>query len=118
MIYITSILFTLAFVLYQKFQLQDLKSTRNVVWKTWAVVMKAIFFAAVWVAQQNHSAWQDFLLAGAICILVFEIGINVIALKQGVFYVGKSSKTDSLGKWKWIGFFIILAATIFIKLKF
>jgi hypothetical protein len=57
-------------------------------------------------------------LAIAISVPVFEVGINLIALKQSWLFSGSSSKTDALGKWKWIIMLALLLVTIFIKIKF
>lgn len=117
MIYSVTIL-TFFLVLYQKSQLQDLKGKRNLKWKTWATALRAGIFAACYLLQLHPSAWQDYLLCGAINILLFELLINKIALEIDWFYVGKSSRFDKLGKKKWWIMLGFLIATIFIKIKF
>jgi hypothetical protein len=116
MIYIITILFTLSFVMYQKYQFIDMKYMRNVKWKTWANVMKVLVFAGCYTSQLFPSLWQDYLLSAAICSLVFEFGYNKIAIKQDWFFNGASSKFDSLGKWKWIALFAFLIISITVKI--
>ena len=116
--YALSILFTLAFVLYQKHQFSDSFRLRNIKWKYYGNAMKVLFFAAPFLMQRYPAGWQDYLLAGVISILLFEMLINVIALKKNLLFIGSSSATDKLGKWKWIIMFALLLVTIFIKIKF
>jgi len=117
MIY-TTIILTVFMVLSQKFQIKDLKGKRNTTWKTWNNFLRVGIFATCFLLQLFPSHWQDYLLAGAINILLFELLINKIALEMDWFYVGKSSNFDKLGKKKWFIMAGILAVTIFIKIKF
>jgi len=105
----------MAFVMYQKYQLKDLATVRNTTWKTWANVMKVILFVGLYLEKSYPSSLKDYLLAGCICALVFEFGINLIALKMPLFYIGKSSKFDKLGKYKWAVLFVALIISLLIK---
>lgn len=121
MIYIIFISFMLTFVMYQKQQQDDLigwgkNYKRNTGWKTWGNVMKAELLSGGYLLQLFPSPWQDYLLAAAIGALVFEFGYNKIAIKQGWFFNGASSKFDSLGKWKWIALFAFLIISITVKI--
>lgn len=117
MIYLLSILFTLCFVFYSKYQFQDLKNTRNTKWKTWGVLMRTLFFISTFLLQLFPNSWQDYLLAGSINILLFEIGINVIALNAPVFWKGYSGKLDIyLGNKKWFLIFALILTSLIIKI--
>lgn len=119
MIYLISCLFTLFFVYYSRYQFRDLKTVRNTNWKAWGVLMRVTIFAGGFLLQLFPSPWQDYLLAGGINILLFEIGINTIALGGPVFWRGYSSKIDNIfGQYKWYIYGLFLAVTLFIRLKF
>lgn len=62
-------------------------------------------------------AWYDVLLAAAICIPMFEIGVNKIALHMPMFYGGSTSTLDkSFGRYKWYCMGALLLAAAVIKL--
>lgn len=121
MIYVLTILFTLALVMYQRDQQQDLlswerKHERNTGWKSWANVMKVIAFVMYELGKHFPATWQDYLLAGSICILLFELATNKIGLNRELFFIGASSKTEKLKKWKWYLSFALLIISITIKI--
>lgn len=120
MIYITSILFTLAFVFYSKYQFADDKVAINSgKWHPFGMFMRGLFFVAIYINTLLPVVWEDFLLASSINILLFEMGINLIALNQKLFYRGYTSKLDQkLGQTKWILMFAFLLITIIIKYRF
>jgi len=113
------ILFSLIFGYYNGWQWTDeqdgvldpKKAKKH--WKRASVVLRFLAFAfpvAVYyfpdIIVINH-----FYLAVAISLPLFDMSIN---LTRGVhlFYLGTTSKTDLLGKWKWfiyLGFIIITA---------
>lgn len=118
MIYISSILFTLFFVYYSKYQFKDLRNERNIKWKSFGVGMRVLFFVACFLSQFFNSSWQDYLLAGSINIFLFEWLINVIALNApSIFWKGYSSKIDNeIGQAKWIIMVALILASITIKI--
>ena len=117
MIYITSILFTFAFIFYSKFQFEDFKHNTNRKWKVYGMAMRALFFAACYICSQFGNTWQDYLLAGSINILIWEMGINVIALNEGLFHVGTTGKIDKkLDGYKWLAMLIFLIISIILKI--
>ena len=78
--------------------------------------MRVIFFAALFTTQYYPSRIDDYILAGTINILLFEIGINIIALKSKWKHIGTTSDTDKkLGKVKWWICFGLLAGAIIYK---
>ncbi len=92
-VYVITILYTLAFVFYSKYQFEDKKVDAKNKWHVFGLIMRLIFI----------SSWQDIFFAAVISEILFEIGINVIALKQKVFYVGGTSVWDKTLKiWKWV----------------
>jgi hypothetical protein len=52
-------------------------------------------------------------LSVAISLPVFDMTINLAAGKP-LLYLGTTSKTDKLGKWKWIGYGALIVATALI----
>lgn len=117
MIYLT-ILITFFMVMSQKYQIKDLKGKRNTTWKTWNNFVRVGIFVICFLVQKYPSPLTDYVLAGAINILAFELLINVVALEMPLLYVGKSSDFDSLGKKKWLIMVVALAVAIVIKIKF
>ena len=79
--------------------------------------MRVIFFAALFTTQYYPSRIDDYVLAGVINILLFEIGINIIALKHSWKHVGTESEMDKrLGRIKWWIYFGLLAGAITFKI--
>lgn len=116
MIYALTISFTLLFILYQKFQFQDLKYIRNTKWKLYGWLMKAEVIAACYVMQFYSCTWQDCFLSGVLSWVIFELGYNKIVLKADWFYVGFSSIQDNfLGKWKWAVMGLALIVSVWIR---
>lgn len=113
MVYIFTILFTSAFVFYQKSQFKDLTNKRNTEWKTWANVMRALFFLSFLVP--HKTTWQDVNLAVSIASLQFELMYNKVVLKQGWFFYGSSSLFDRLKNWKWVVLFLSLILSLITK---
>lgn len=111
MIYINAILFTLAFVMYAKWQfVSDFGGVKGK-WHVWGWIMRILFFTAIPLTRFHPAPYDDLFLAGCICIIVYEVGINVIALHQKAFYNGSTSAIDKkFGKLKWIGYFALLLA--------
>lgn len=117
MIYLLSIPFIVFYVLYQKFQLKDLASKRNLIWKHYGVIIRIWFFISAYIFEYPKGQWQDYLIAGVLNEIIFELLINKIALKQSFWFVGSSSAWDNiLGKRKWLLMGLALIITIFIKI--
>lgn len=124
MIYILSLLFTLAFVYYSKWQFNErinairsqhtFMSIANKKWHVYGMLMRLLAIVTPFILQYYSGTWQDYLLAGSINILAWELLINKIALSKEWFYVGKTAKTDKyLGKYKWhLAFILLIVATI------
>lgn len=115
MIYLFTVLYFTALVFYQRSQFRDLKYKRNTEWKTWANVMKGLFFGQFLIP--INITWQDVLLVWSITSIQFEIMYNLIVLKTYMFYNGTTSKFDKLGNWKWIILIAFLIIATFLKLK-
>lgn len=117
MIYIVSCLFTLLFVLYSKYQFKHALDRKTYEWKKFGASMRAVFFISCYLIQLFPASWKDYLLAGSINILLFEIGINVIALDMPIFYNGTTGMLDKkLKSTKWYLMFGLLLLSIIIKL--
>lgn len=116
MIYLISlsVLFTLSFVFYSKWQFIDGRRGR---WHFWGAIMRALPLIIAFLVQYLNVTWKDFLLAGSINIILWELLINKIALKTNWLHIGTTSYLDlKLGKWKWLIYSIPLITSIIIKL--
>ena len=117
MIYITSIIFTLLFIFYSKYQFKHAIDRNTYDWKKYGASMRAFIFISCYLMQLFPASWRDYLLAGSINILLFEIGINVIALDMPIFYNGTTGMLDKkLKSTKWYLMFGLLLLSIIIKL--
>jgi hypothetical protein len=113
MIYLLSILFTIAFVYYTKWQF---KSSRTGKWHNYGLIMRLLAITSPFIGQFFKISWQDLLLASSINIILWDVLINRIALKVKWSYVGFTSKLDVyLGKRKWVLYLILLITTLIIK---
>ena len=113
LIYPISIALTLAWVYYSKWQFSDDRGDSQGKWHPWGAMARALPFGMAWL----HCVWQDVVLSGVICIILFEIGVNVIALFRQWSWRGETSKMDiKFGKYKWVIMAVMLAAAICIKI--
>ena len=118
MIYVVTILFTLAFVFYSKYQFDDEKAgweKSKGLWHKFGFSMRALLFLGLLVYKFFPFSWWDF----AICIglnVIFDIGIN-IALGVKWFYTGQTSKLDKMfGKSKWFMYAIVIIGSLIGKI--
>lgn len=122
LIYLTSILFTIAFAMYTKYQFEDVKAgwaTAKRKWHPWGAFIRVLFFAGIIAEHVYPSGWKDILLAGVICIILWDILINVVALHVAWDYNGTTATTDKkLGKIKWFVYGGLLLAAIILKFTF
>ena len=117
MIYAVSIIATMFFVIYSKWQFSDDKGETSGKWHGWGLAMRASTFVGAFIMQMFPSSWQDYLLAGALCCVAWEIGINVIALAVKWYYVGSTSKMDiKFRKYHWLIYFGFLSIGILIRI--
>lgn len=117
MIYIVTILFTIAFVFYSKYQFEEQRTKiYNGKWHPWGMAMRILFFAGLILYKFFPFDWWDVLLSGVINVILFEIGINVVALHVKWNYNGTTSAIDmKVGKVKWYVYAISLVAAIVLK---
>lgn len=119
MIYVVTILFNLCFVLYSKFQFQERAGKSHGKWHIYGFLMRTLMFFGIAINAffPIHVDKKDILLAGAINVIVFELLINEIALKQNIFYIGTEAGFDTkLGFWKWVVCAALLIAGLAIKI--
>ncbi len=117
MIYITSMIFTLVFVIYSKWQFSDDRGETQGKWHTSGMIMRAGSILAPFLSQLRPDDWQDYFLAGVLNIILWEILINIIALKQPWNYQGKTAKWDiKLDKWEWWLYTALLSIAISVKI--
>ncbi len=116
-IYFLSIVFTLLFVIYQKWQFSDDRGKTQGKWHTYGMFLRLWFFIALFVTKYYPSEMEDFVLAGAINIVLWEVGVNIFSLNEKWNHVGTTSVIDvKLGKKKWWIFFGMLGAAVAFKL--
>ncbi len=115
MIYIISLAFTLCFVCYSKWQfVQDRGGVKDK-WHPYGMAMRVIAVASPFVMSFFPASWQDYLLAGGVNILAWDLLINKIALNARWLHVGTRATLDvKLGKKKWwlYSFFVLICAGI------
>lgn len=118
MIYAVSIISTLIFVFYSKWQFSDDKGENSGRWHPFGMAMRLATFIGGYLLQHySISTWQDYLLSGSICMVVWEIGINLIALAQKWNYIGGTAKTDiKFRKYHWLIYFGFLGIAILIRI--
>lgn len=117
MIYLLSILFTLIFVLYTKYQFIDDRGGPSGNWHKYGAGMRIAMFAIPFILQFFPGTWQDYLLSGSINIMLWEVLINKIALNVDWFYLGTTSKIDiKFSKIKWILYTAFIIISLFIKI--
>ena len=117
LIYIFSVVYALLLCLYQRHQFNDLKTIRDIRWKTYRVITSAFVYSSIYIATYIEITLKDLLLGGSIFWVVFELGTNVISLNSPPLYVGKSSILDNkLDKYKWFLIFGFFVLSLIIKL--
>jgi hypothetical protein len=117
MIYFLTILFTLSFVLYSKWQFIDDRGGPSGKWHPYGMIMRALAVITPYLAANYGSTdWKNYLLIGSINIVLWEIAINVIALGQKWWHVGTTAKFDiKLKSWKWVVYFGLLITALIIR---
>jgi hypothetical protein len=109
-ILISTIAFTLAFVLYSKYQFADDRGESIGKWHIYGFLMRAVQYISLVAVVWDLTSWQDKLLIPAIAELVWEIGINRIALRKKWNYIGMTATFDKkLGKSK---FYILIGIVV------
>ncbi len=117
MIYFLSISFTVWFALYTKYQISDDRGYTQGKWHPYGLLIRWTFFAALYLIGRYPSPLEDYILAGTINILLWEISVNILALQQKWHHVGTTSNLDKwLGKKKWLVYFVLLAGAITFKI--
>ena len=114
MIYILSIAFTVAFVYYSKWQFINGRAGK---WHNYGMTMRVLAIFTPFIQQLVPSPWQDYLLAGTINILLWELLINKIALGVDWLHIGTTSELDiKLGKKKWLIYTAPIIIALIIKI--
>lgn len=120
MIYLVTLLFTISFIVYSKFQFDDEKAGwaySKGRWHPFGLIMRVLFFAALLVFKYFPFDWWDLAIAGIINIILWDIGINVYALKTRWNYDGNSSQYDkTFGNKKWYIYTVILIGSVLGKI--
>lgn len=118
--YILSIAFTWCFVMYSRYQFKDerkIDGKEHDQWHPWGAWMRGLFFMQMIAMHYVDMMLVDTNLALAISMPLFDVGVNLIALNQSAFYVGKSANSDrKLGMWKWPAYLIYLIGSIILKI--
>ena len=122
MSYLYPILFSLIFGHYNGWQwwddldgVEDRYKAKGK-WKRASVILRSVAYLGA--ALMCHFRWFDlyhFLAGIAISLPLFDIAIN-ITRGMPLFYLGTTSKTDTLGKWKWITYAILIITTLIVAI--
>lgn len=120
MIYLGSILFTLCFALYFKWQNQDeydgtfSYNKNDKKWHFYGAGMRFLFFATLlYYSIFPPLLIKDVILATVISMPLYDIFINIFALKKPIFYPGSSSSYDKfLGKFKWVLYLLLIIGSL------
>tara|TARA_R110000868_G_C10725915_1_gene751170 strand:+ start:248 stop:610 length:363 start_codon:yes stop_codon:yes gene_type:complete len=87
------VLFTLFFVYYSKYQFVNNKK-----WHKYGFLMRiTVFLLGI-----MQLPWNQVAFVGVLLVILWEIGINKIALNKPWDYIGSTAWTDiQYGKYKW-----------------
>lgn len=106
--------------MYSKYQFEDEKagwSQSKGKWHPYGMIMRLLFFAGLLLYKFFPFDYWDLLLSGVICIILWDVGINVFALRVKWDYVGKTDNIDKkVGKIKWYIYIVMLISSIFGKI--
>lgn len=105
-------LFTICFVYYFKWQKVDDDGGASGKWHKWGMFMRIL--AALAIISEHFYKSNLYIFATICCAaeLIYEIGINIIALHKKALYNGSTSAIDiKFGTYKWIAYFGSLAIT-------
>jgi hypothetical protein len=97
------VVYTASWIFYSKYQFAELYAVNSVesneankMWHLWKAVNQVSFLALGFI----YEGWKLGLLSLVLYWIVFDIGVNVIALKQKWNYVGRTSAIDKFfGTW-------------------
>jgi hypothetical protein len=112
-------LFTIAFAFYFKWQNKDKQygtsyypeASRK--WHASGAIMRFLFFVTPAFSCFFKPHIKDIALAIAICLPLYDIALNIIALNKPSFYSGSTSTYDkTLGNIKWLLYLILLVSVI------
>lgn len=117
MIYLVSLAFTLSFIYYSKYQFEDDRGASQGKWHIYGMIMRILAVVSPFIMQLYPATWDDYLLAGIVNIIVWEAGINLIALRKKWHYQGKTSYWDKFfGDYEWWIYGLILAIAAGVKI--
>lgn len=115
--YIYPILFSLLFGYYNGWQWTDEQDgvydpkKAKPKWKGASWLMRGLCILTPALVHFTGLDVYHFAIGVALSLPLFDITINMTR-GMPLFYLGTTSKTDKLGRWKWIGYAAIIAATI------
>jgi hypothetical protein len=107
--------------MYTKYQFEDMKATWATAkrkWHPWGAFMRVMFFVGVITEHFFTSEWKDLFLAGVICVILWDILVNLVDLGVAWDYNGTTAKTDKIGKIKWFVYAGLLLTAIILKFTF
>jgi hypothetical protein len=106
---------TLIFAIYSKWQFSDDRGESQGKWHPWGAVMRALACITPMVSSIFPIEIRDWVLVSVIQLPLWDVGINIIALKMKALYLGTSAKTDQLSYRKWIFYAVGLILAILFK---
>ena len=119
MIYPLSILFTTLLVLYSKWQFSDDRGLSQGKWHPYGLLARVVFGVTAYISSIYPSPLPDYILSCVINVILWDIGLNMIALKKEWDYVGEESYWDKkVGRHKWKVYGWLLAVATLFKLLY
>ena len=112
MIYLLSFSFAACMVMYSKYQFEEQQGKSVGKWHGWGMVMRLLIFVIMAYCCHFTPTFKDVLLSATLSWLLWDIGINTIALRMPLFYSSNAHRWSidrALRKVKW---YLYLAAII------
>lgn len=108
--------------MYSKYQFEDVKlgwSKAKGKWHVYGALMRMVFVITFVLQVYFPAKVIDILLAAALNLPLWDIGINKIALRYKWNYMGSISHFDRIvGKWKWVGYVVLIITLTLIEILF
>jgi hypothetical protein len=125
LIYLTPLLFNIAFEFYSKWQFDEaIKISAGTMtyanaprkWHPYGGFMRFDVFVCISVEHAFPSYWADIFASAVINVILWDVLMNVVVLKVKAFYNGTTAKTDKLGNIKWYSYAVLFVAAVIYKL--
>jgi hypothetical protein len=90
----------------------------NAAWHRWEASQRILLFLAFITHWVMPYAWLDLALAAAGMSLFLPIAINIFALDESPFYIGKTSWVDKkIGHWQWAIYLVLFFSILYFRIR-